>query len=191
MLASLPLLVLACLTASGRWPDFVPNGDVATIELDVHHALHATQQTGTYSRYGFRHPGPLAFYLLAPAYWLSGCTYGGLSLGTTLLNLASVLAILLVVYRFGGFAGLLWTALLLVLYLRFLRLRRNVLFLAPLMIILPWGLEVVLLAALAVGRLSYLPAALLVASFLVQTHVGCVVAVAVSVVVSLCSVLAD
>lgn len=185
VLVVLPLLVLTGWTASNRWPAIVPRGDSAVTEIDIHHALQLTQQTGPYSRYKFRHPGPMVFYTLAPLYWLSGYSYAGLCLGTALLNLAAIVTILMVVYRLTGRMGLLWAALLLMLYLRVLG--TYVLFYSwnPLIIVLLCALAVVLLAAVAAGRVWYLPAALLVSSFVVQTHLGCTLAVASAAAFSL------
>ena len=39
-----------------------------------------------YSRFGWHHPGPLYFYLLAPWYWLSGST-AGMQAGALVINL--------------------------------------------------------------------------------------------------------
>ncbi len=38
------------------------------IELYTIHATHAAQFLGPYSQYGWHHPGPMLFYLLAPFY---------------------------------------------------------------------------------------------------------------------------
>ena len=120
LLVGLPLLVTACSIAWGGWPKPATVGDMAVTELDTQHALHFTQSTGPYSRFGFCHPGPLLFYLLAPFYWIGDYSQAGLCLGAVLLNLAGAVAILVVVSRFTGGAGRLWCALLLTLYVGFL-----------------------------------------------------------------------
>ncbi len=185
LLVGLPLLVTACSIAWGGWPKPATVGDMAVTELDTQHALHFTQSTGPYSRFGFCHPGPLLFYLLAPFYWIGDYSQAGLCLGAVLLNLAGAVAILVVVSRFTGGAGRLWCALLLTLYVGFLSPVVYFSAWGAFIVAVPCGLAAVLLAAVAAGRLAYLPAAVLVSSFAVQTHVGCGPAVGSLTVASL------
>jgi hypothetical protein len=46
---------------------------------------------GPYSRFGWHHPGPLYFYLLAPWYWMSGLHTAGMQAGAFAINFSAVL----------------------------------------------------------------------------------------------------
>ena len=76
--------------------------DTAVIESYTVYASRGAQLVGPYSRYGWHHPGPLYFYLLAPFYRLSGSLTTGLNAGALAINLASVLVLAWVVVRAGG-----------------------------------------------------------------------------------------
>lgn len=69
-------------------------GDVGMTELYVHHATKLQQTLGVYSVRGWNHPGPLAFYLLAPLYELGGRTFTALMWSSLFVNLLFVLATL-------------------------------------------------------------------------------------------------
>jgi hypothetical protein len=71
-------------------PPFV--GDYGLSEMNVRRALHARQLLGPYSRFGWAHPGPLYFYVIAPFYavWEAEA----LRLVPTILATASVIATL-------------------------------------------------------------------------------------------------
>lgn len=92
-----------------------PSGDVALIELRVRDVGRQTPLLGSYGRYGFNHPGPLLFYVLAVPYRLLGARFAGLELGTLILGGLSVAAIAWVALRRGGVPLLLWAGLLLAL----------------------------------------------------------------------------
>ena len=159
----------------------VPDGDAAVIELDARHALECTQQTGPYSRFEFRHPGPAMYYLLAPL--VAACGPAGLPLGAALLNLAAVLTSLVVVRRLAGRSGV-WCGLLLTAYFHVLDPGVGFSCWTPFFIVLPCVAAILLLAAVAVGRLACLPPALLAVSFIVQSHIS--VALALGGVTLLC-----
>jgi len=54
---------------------------------------------GAYSQYGWFHPGPLLFYLLAPFYTVGGRTVYGLDLGAFVINVLSLVVIASIVGR--------------------------------------------------------------------------------------------
>jgi len=54
---------------------------------------------GAYSQYGWFHPGPLLFYLLAPFYTVGGRTVYGLDLGAFVINVLSLVIIASIVGR--------------------------------------------------------------------------------------------
>jgi hypothetical protein len=80
-------------------PDALPVGDSGLLELAVRSAMHGEQFTGSYSRFGFHHPGPVYFYIQTVPYWLSGGTTVALHLTAICLNGISVGSIVWVLWR--------------------------------------------------------------------------------------------
>lgn len=149
------------------------------LEIYTLHAAHGTLLVGPYSRFGWNHPGPMYFYLLAPGYVLSGYREESLLVTVLALNLISIAAMLLVARRYGGpVPAYALMACLALLYFRassapgwdFGDLLSNSW--NPLAPMLPFALALLLSAALAAGHLNVLPALVLVGSFVVQTHVA-------------------
>lgn len=154
-------------------------GDGALLEVYTLHAAHGTLEVGPYSRFGWNHPGPLYFYALAPGYLLSGAREDSLLVTVLVINLVALAALLWTARRYGGpmlaCALIVWLA---VFYFRpsgawgwdfgdLLSSSWN-----PHVTIVPFGLLVVLAAALGAGHLEVLPAVVLAASFVAQTHVA-------------------
>ena len=61
--------------------------------------IRGLQAVGAYSRFGWHHPGPALFYLLAPFYLLGGSTEVALSAGAISINLISLLAVAWALFR--------------------------------------------------------------------------------------------
>src|SRR5204863_700177 len=80
-------------------PQAYPVSDGGVIELCTLHAIRKFWYTGPYSQFGWHHPGPLLFYLLAPFYALSNLRTFGLQVGAFAINLASLLTIVLLLLR--------------------------------------------------------------------------------------------
>ncbi|MEO7371036.1 MAG: hypothetical protein ABIZ69_09245, partial [Ilumatobacteraceae bacterium] len=77
-------------------------GDIALIELRTRDVLSAHPPlVGAYSRYGWSHPGPLEFYLLAIPYRMLGGDFEALRLTTVLLNTLALTVIVWVARRRG------------------------------------------------------------------------------------------
>jgi hypothetical protein len=74
--ALLPLIVSA-IGILARGSGLHPWGDQALLELDVRDVSHHFVLTGAYSRYGWRHPGPLEVYILALPYRLVAARSAG------------------------------------------------------------------------------------------------------------------
>jgi hypothetical protein len=74
-------------------PAAYPFGDVAVIELSTLQALRGFVTLGPYSQFGWHHPGPLSFYLLAPFYQLAGHRSIGMAAGALAINLSALAAI--------------------------------------------------------------------------------------------------
>jgi hypothetical protein len=174
------ILLFVALQVGLRWaPPTQPVGDQAILEIYTLHAAHGTLTVGPYSRFGWNHPGPMYFYLLAPGYVLSGHREESLLITVLTLNLLSIATIVFVARRHGGPS--LAYALMACLAMLYFRVSRtpgwdfgdllsnswN-----PLSPMLPFALALLLSAALGEGQLRVLPALALVASFVVQTHVA-------------------
>ena len=76
--------------------------DQAILALRVGDAMRFHAEVGPHSRFGWSHPGPALFYLLAPVYSLSGTNPRSLLPGSLLINGVCIVATLLVVHRFVG-----------------------------------------------------------------------------------------
>src|SRR5262249_26126680 len=63
--------------------------DGAIIEIYTLEALRGRLLVGPYSRFGWHHPGPMFFYLLAPWYWSSGLHTAGAQAGALVINLTA------------------------------------------------------------------------------------------------------
>ena len=168
---ALPLAWAAAALGAAH-PDVVVGDDRGLAELALMRASHHAQLLGPYSRFGWHHPGPSWFYLLSLPYLVTGMATYGMYLGTLLLQGAAAVWIVLAVRRHGGPALCLATALVLLLYLRaldpqLLRFPWN-----PLATMLPMALLLVLAALAAAGSVPALAGALVVGSFLAQTHVS-------------------
>ncbi len=172
-----PLLVIGPLVTHGgvysNW------GDVAANELSVQNAVHLHQAVGPYDRFGWFHPGPMLFYLLAVPYALMDWNGAGLEVGTALINLAAAVGIVALVARRAGGKAALGTAAIVCAF-EFA--------LGPTHITNPWGPEVIVVPAalffvlsadLAAGAVWSLVGAVAVGSFLLQTEIGTAPAVVV------------
>jgi hypothetical protein len=153
-------------------PDVLFTGDGALLELSTLHAAHGTQLVGPYSRFVWSHPGPAFFYLCAPLYRLFHFHGPALNLTVLLANLACVLALVFVARRLRGNLYALVVAAGLGAYETYgapfgLSGEWN-----PATPVLPLALLYFLAARLATGALGALPWFVLVASAMIQTHVG-------------------
>jgi hypothetical protein len=146
--------------------------DAALLELGTRQAAHLGATLGPYSRFEWSHPGPLAFYLLAPLYELCGERTGALFLGALLLNLAAAAGVVLVARRLGGPRHAALAAGAAALLFAALGPRTSASIWNPHLTVLPLLLHCFLCAGLALEGAAYLPALAFTTSFLVQTHVG-------------------
>src|SRR5262245_17148417 len=159
--------------------------DYALLELSTGEAERGAQRLGPYSRFGWRHPGPAYFYLMAPLHRLSGGSSAALPVGALLINWAAVLSMAALLGRRLDRSWALLLALPLApaygVYLGpgFIYNIWN-----PAVTVLPFGLFLVSCAALASGDPRHLPVVAIVGSFLVQTHVGYVPPVAAAIAVA-------
>lgn len=151
-----------------------PASDLALAELAVRRVgTGHTPLLGAYSRYGWAHPGPALWYLLAPWYRISGARSGALLAGVFLIDLAAVSTALTVLLRRAG-ARVTCVASLLLLPL-LVGIGTNDL-------LIPWNARVYVLPLLALAVLAWsaglgdtrwgLASVVAVGAFVAQAHAG-------------------
>ena len=166
--ALLPMFVLLLRTP---FQDWLPIGDVGTIALRVAEVgTRHTPLVGPYSHFGWSHPGPLLFEILAGPYRVFGT--GGLQAGALLINGVAMWIIATRLYRAGGIAvatfgiACFWASMW---------------SLGMSWVWYPWNPNIAMLPLAALLVLTWtsarnsrwdLPLLALVASFLAQTHVA-------------------
>jgi hypothetical protein len=169
-LLMVPFVVLAIRAFLSR---YLSTSDMALIELRTRDVGSGhTPLVGVYSRYGWNHPGPLLFYVLALPYRLFGSSARALLLGGTLINAAALIGCAWIFWRRGRVVGLGIGLVLTMILIRtlsgsFLWFPWN-----PFIIVLPILLLALLAWSVACGDHWCLPFAVGVASFAVQSHVG-------------------
>ncbi|HEY7071406.1 MAG TPA: hypothetical protein VH479_14865 [Acidimicrobiales bacterium] len=170
-LAVVPLIVAAVYLRVAH-AAYKPQGDMALIELMTRDVGHQWIELGPYSRDGWNHPGPSLFYALALPYRLLGSVSVGLHVGGLLINGVSIAGMGLIARRRGGTPLMLITLLACALTVRSLgadpiRVAWN-----PWVTALPYGLLLFLTWAMACGERWALPGAVVVGTFVAQTHIG-------------------
>jgi hypothetical protein len=150
-----------------------PAGDWSVIELRTRDVGSAsTPLVGPYSRFGWNHPGPLLFWILAVPYRLLGQGSTAVLLSAAAVNAASVVGLAVLAWRRGRLplvaATTVGTALLCThVGPSFLRDPWN-----PSITALPFAVVVFLAWSAWEGERFALPFLALGGSFLVQSHVG-------------------
>ena len=184
VLAPIVAGLIALLVSWIRGSPYAAFGDQVYIELHVRDIGSHAVLTGPFSRYGWAHPGPAMYYLLAPLYWLTGTSEQSLAITPLLVNGGCVVAIALLVRRRAGTAAALWSLLVLAVYLRVFGagpLRNNW---NPDLPVLPTALLAFLSWSLACGSRWALPGVVALASFAVESHTGFVPAVGACLLVA-------
>jgi hypothetical protein len=165
------ILVFALIVLARRAADFATFGDTAVIESYTRMASTGDLLLGPYSRFQWHHPGPIAFFWVAPFYALSGARPAGLGAGALALNLAVLAIMTSIVIRRAGNA--LAVALLGSVALYAWRI-------AP-VLTSAWNPHVIVFAMMALivaaadtiaGAASTLPVVAALASLVGQTHVA-------------------
>ena len=145
---------------------------MAVIDLHVLNVLRHLEPVGEYSRFGWSHPGPLYSIALAPLYSLSGDRHLSTAVTAAAINVAAVWLCFIAIRRWSGSASL---------AISLAGVLGAFLWSCDGLIASPWNPHapvlpfLLLLAAAAgsvAGRASMLPVVALLASFVVQTHVG-------------------
>lgn len=168
--------------------DVAPDSDFAVIDSQVLQTLRGWQPVGAYSRFGPHHPGPLYFQVLAPAYLISGYRHLSIELTVALINVGAVIGLWWLIRRHAGSraTGVASVALL-GLYLS----RMDGLLVSawnPHVPMMPFALLLVAAAAVVAGAIELLPLVVLLASFVVQAHMGLVPVAAATALVTAAAV---
>jgi hypothetical protein len=150
-----------------------PISDIALVELYTRAALAGHLLVGPYSRFGWHHPGPAYFYLLAPLYAIGGRNTAALCAGALVLSLT---AVALTAWTTAKHAGAISSVAI-------LAVTAACVWRVDQLIDSPWNAHVVVLpaisliaggAALAGGAIAALPAAVFGAIVVGQTDVALV-----------------
>jgi hypothetical protein len=165
-----PILLTGVVAWSRTW---YPAGDWAMTELAVRDVGGPhTPLVGPYSRYGWNHPGPLLFWLLAVPYRLAGGSSSAMLVAAAVVNSVGVGGTLLLAWRRGRLGLLALTAAALALCANsfgpeLLRDPWN-----AWVTVLPFALLVMAAWSAVEGDRLGLLALPVVGSFLSQSHVG-------------------
>lgn len=167
---SLGVVFLVAVVAALR-QGWIPVSDDALIALHVRDVPGHLPLVGAYSRFGWSHPGPVAYYYLALPYRLFASNPAGLMVGTLTLGFGGVAWAWLVARRANRLAGA-----LVLLAMTLVMLGRDAVDLRdpwnPYMGVLLTGTLIVIAWAAAERRAGSVFALLPLGSFLVQAHVG-------------------
>jgi hypothetical protein len=169
-LAACVFLIVVLSIARRSSPSF-PVSDEAVIELSTINALQGHQRLGPYSRYGWNHPGPALYYAIAPFYGLSGKRTVGLAAGALAINAAAAALMVWVLVSRGSPALAATFAIFLALYLGRVDGLLASFWNAHMTILAAMGV-IVTSAAVAAGGLGMIPVFVVLASFVVQTHIA-------------------
>lgn len=168
----MPFFAAIVAAVFGLGTDYLSFGDDSLLEINIRDVGRHEVLLGPFSRFGWFHPGPALFYLMALPYRLFGRTSTGLVIGALCVNMAASGAIVGMARRRGGQWLAWWTAIALLFYLRTLgpMLLHDVW--NPYITILPFVALVFCAWSIACGDRWAVPAWAVIASFLVQTHLG-------------------
>jgi hypothetical protein len=173
--ALIPVVVAAFRAVQHEWVPVGDNGLIAIRARDVfssHPPLLYTWSSASVSAgFGFNHPGPLLFDLLAVPTALTD-SWAGLAIGAALINAATVIGIAVFAYRRGG--PLLSTAATAVTAALCWTMGSSLLFdpWSPNSLLLPFLLFLLLVWSMSCGDLVALPFAAGVGSLLLGTNLG-------------------
>lgn len=170
LLVPLGLLAAGILASSSSHFSFM--ADQALIDRSVRAARHGAVALGPYDRFGWHHPGPSYFYLLAGLSFLLGPGAVADYTGTLVINVAAAVAVVALVRRRVGRSASWWAAALVA------GLAAGA---GPELLSQPWGPDIVMLPMLAMAVLAAdamagcalsLLGAVLVGSLVVQTEMA-------------------
>jgi len=164
----LPLVVTFVALLGTHWH---PSSDNALEILRIRDVGgRHTPLVGVQSRFGWDHPGPWLFWVLAPFRWVAGDT--AVLVGVLCVNAAAITGALLLARRRGGTACTCIVACALLLLMRGMEPRLLMDPWNPWIAVLPFAAYLMLCWSLAERDAPTLPWLVGVGSFLIQTHVG-------------------
>jgi hypothetical protein len=172
-----PCLVALYLECTSGAAHALPDGDEAVIETRLLTLPKSLPLVGPYSRFGWNHPGPLLFLVLAPPYLMSGKASVAIAITAAILNLSALAASVWLLWRALEDT---WSRLVTLPFLAVFLNYFGAVFLPtsyttawnPVITVLPYGLLLLLCAALSCGKPRYLLAAVLLHAFVAQSHVA-------------------
>lgn len=168
--AALPLAGLVRRLPAALREDY-SIGDLASIEIGVIEASHATRLVGQPARFGFYQLGPSHFYLQVPLYELFHHQRFALSLTCLAVNWAALLGLLYALGRWlDTTAATLSFLLVAVPYLGYYESATLFNYWGQYLIVLPAGLFLMSAAAVVSGRVWAWPLVLALGSFMVQGY---------------------
>jgi hypothetical protein len=171
VVVGVPLARIAWTTAST--PGAIWLGvDVPQMELRTLAASRGNLALGSFSVYGWQHPGPSLYYWFAPFYAASGRQPGGMVVGAVVANVIGLATLVVWVGRAGGRRAAWVAAATVVAFVWRFGLTGLWVSWNPNMTVVPTTLLIVAAAALLCGRRWMLPAVALLASWTVQAHLG-------------------
>ncbi len=149
-----------------------PSGDWAALTMRVEDVGHLTPLVGPYSRFGWSHPGPLLYWMLAVPYHLLGDKPEALLAAAAWLNAITVAAIAAVAWRRGRLPLVAMTMATVAVLIHamgpsMIRDPWN-----PFITLLPLGLTVMLAWSVIDGDHWMWPPLVFVTSFELQSHIG-------------------
>ena len=149
-----------------------PSGDWAVLTMRVEDVGRTTPLIGPYSRFGWSHPGPLSYWLLAAPYHLLGGTASSVLAAAAALNAATIAAIGTVAWRRGRLplVAISMGAIAILLHAMGPQMLRDPW--NPHLTLLPFALFVLLMWSITDGDHLVWPLVVFVASALIQTHLG-------------------
>lgn len=168
-IALVPLFVLGIQLLRGG--DYAPYGDGALIELGVREVGHHAVLLGPYSRFGWFHPGPMMFYVLAVPYRLLAGHSLAINLAAVTINGAALAGIAWIAHRRGGFPLFTVTLAVFTLFLQILGPGHWNSPWNPTITVMPFALLLFVAWELARGKAWAGVGAVGITSFIVQSHV--------------------
>ena len=177
------VIVAVILTAIVIWPildagraalDLVwrPSGDWAVLTLRVEDVGRNTPLVGPYSRFGWNHPGPLMYWLLAIPYHLFGDRPEAILAAAATLNAVTVAALSAVAWRRGRLplVALTMAAIAILIHAMGPAMIRDPW--NPFVTLLPLALTVFLVWSVIEGDFWMWPPLAFLVSFELQSHIG-------------------
>jgi hypothetical protein len=167
---AIPFVVVIAVSLTRTW---WPWGDQALIELRTHDVGGPLNPlVGSYSRFGWYHPGPLGFWVLAAPYRLLGARPAGMLVASALVHASAIGGCLVLAHRRGGRPLAALCALTLALLLRGFGLDAVVDVWNPYLPMFALAFLVLATWSVLEGEVGLLPVVVAVSCLAWQTHIG-------------------